>query len=111
LFRSRQSCAQLDDAKEFPKQRVIAVGSVKSVTTVGPTGDKANRAKFTQFVLNRAKSEPTHVRQFAHIALVLRFGEKQPQHLRAHFLKQHIQNRAFRLHGISVALTALSSQA
>lgn len=95
VFRPRKSRTQLDNALKFWKERMIAVRSVKSATTVRPAGNEANHAEFTQFVLNGAKSEAAHIHQFAYVALLLWRGEEQLEHLGAHFRKQHVQNRAF----------------
>jgi hypothetical protein len=79
---------------------MVLVRAIEPMVAVRPGGEKANGGKFTQFVLNGAESQPTHVGKLADVALLLWQLKKQLQQLRPHFWKQNIQNRAFRLgHG------------
>jgi hypothetical protein len=52
------------------------VRAIESMVAVGPGGQEANGGKPTQFVLNSAESQPTHVGEFAHVALLLRQVKK-----------------------------------
>jgi hypothetical protein len=49
---------------------MIAIRSVKSAATLGSISDKANRAEFTELILNCAEGKPAHVPQFENIALL-----------------------------------------
>jgi hypothetical protein len=69
---------------------MILVRAIESMVAVGPGGQQANGGKPTQFVLNSAESQPTHVGEFAHVALLLRQVKKQSQQLRPYFWKQNI---------------------
>ena len=77
---------------------------------VGPGHDQPECVELSQFVLDRVKGETTHVHQFAHVAMLLWFREKQPQKLGSHSGKQDIKNRLFRTQRGFVNLTALSRQ-
>jgi len=67
--------------------------------SVGPGHDKADCGELSQLILDRVKGESTHVHQFAHVAMLLWFREKQPQKLGSHSGKQDIKNRLFGTHG------------
>jgi len=78
---------------------VILVGAIETMISVGPGDDKADCGKLSQLILDRVKGESTHVHQFAHVALLRWFDEKQPQKLGSHPPKQDIENCLFRTHG------------
>ena len=89
---------------------MILVGAIETMVAVGPGDDKSDRVELSQLVLDRVKGETTHVHQFAHVAMLLWFREKQPQKLGSHSGKQDIKNRLFRTQRGFVNLTALSRQ-
>ena len=89
---------------------MILVGAIETMISVGPGDDKSDRVELSQLVLDRVKGETTHVHQLAHVAMLLRFREKQPQKLGSYPRKQDIKNRLFRTHCSFVNLTALSRQ-
>jgi len=69
------------------------------MVAVGPGHDEPDCGELSQLVLDRVKGETTHVHQFAHVALLRWFDEKQPQKLGSHPRKQDIENCLFRTHG------------
>ena len=75
------------------------VGAIETMIAVGPGDDKADCGELSQLILDRVKGESTHVHQFAHVALLRWFDEKQPQKLGSHPRKQDIENCLFRTHG------------
>ena len=75
------------------------VGAIETMIAVGPGDDKADCGELSQLILDRVKGESTHVHQFAHVALLRWFDEKQPQKLGSHPWKQDIENCLFRTHG------------
>ena len=91
--------AVLNNAEQGLEEWVIPVGAVETMVAVGPAHDKSDRVELSQFVLDRVKGETTHVHQFAHVAMLLWFREKQPQKLGSHPRKQDIENCLFRTHG------------
>jgi hypothetical protein len=89
--RSRQTTTGLNDCQEMRKKRMIAIGVVKAMISVRPTGDQAKRTQSRWFFLDGAQSEPTQRHQLSNIALALRVREKQAQDFGPHFWKQKIQ--------------------
>ena len=85
--------------KQGLEKRVILVGAIETMVTVGPGHDKPNCSELSQLILNRVKGEATHVHQLAHVAMLLWLDEKQPQKLGSHPRKQDIENCLFRTHG------------
>ena len=65
----------------------------------GPSHDEPDCGELSQLVLDRVKGETTHVHQFAHVALLRWFDEKQPQKLGSHPRKQDIESCLFRPQG------------
>ena len=100
----------MNNAEQGLEEWVIPVGAVETMVAVGPGDDKSDRVELSQLVLDRVKGETTHVHQFAHVAMLLWFREKQPQKLGSHSGKQDIKNRLFRTQRGFVNLTALSRQ-
>jgi hypothetical protein len=96
--------------KQGLEKRVILVGAIETMVAVRPGHDESDRVELSQLVLDRVEGETTHIHQFTHVAMLLRFREKQPQKLGSHPGKQDIKNRLFRTHGGFVNLTALSRQ-
>ena len=84
--------------KQGLEKRVISVGAIKTMVTVGPGHDEPECVELSHLVLDSVKGEPTHVHQLAHVAMLLWFREKQPQKLGSHSGKQDIKNRLFRTH-------------
>ena len=78
---------------------MILVGAIETMIAVGPGDDKADCGELSQLILDRVKGESTHVHQFAHVALLRWFDEKQPQKLGSHSRKQDIESCLFRTHG------------
>ena len=70
MFCAWKFFAELDDAKQLRIQRVITIGSIKTVIAVRPTSDETNRAELTKLVLHSMESEPAHARQLAHVTLL-----------------------------------------
>ena len=71
---------------------MILVGAIETMVSVGPGHDKADCGELSQLILDRVKGESTHVHQFAHVALLRWFDEKQPQKLGSHPRKQDIES-------------------
>jgi hypothetical protein len=84
--------------KQRLEKRVISVGAIKTMVTVGPGHDEPECVELSHLVLNSVKGEATHVHQLAHVAMLLWFREKQPQKLGSHSGKQDIKNLLFRTH-------------
>ena len=76
VFCPGKSCAYLNQANQLWEERMVLVRAIESMVAVGPGGQQANGGKPTQFVLNSAESQPTHVGEFAHVALLLRRVKK-----------------------------------
>ena len=78
---------------------MILVGAIETMIAVGPGDDKADCGELSQLILDRVKGESTHVHQFAHVALLRWFDEKQPQKLGSHPRKQDVESCLFRTQG------------
>ena len=78
---------------------MILVGAIETMVSVGPGHDKADCGEFSQLILDRVKGESTDVHQLAHVALLRRFDEEQPQKLGSHPRKQDIESCLFRTQG------------
>ena len=85
--------------KQRLEKRVISVGAIETMVAVGPGHDEPDCGELSQLILDRVKGESTHVHQFAHVALLRWFDEKQPQKLGSHPRKQDIESCLFRTHG------------
>jgi len=85
--------------KQGLEKRVILVGAIETMISVGPGHDKADCGELSQLILDRVKGESTHVHQLAHVALPRLFDEKQPQKLGSHPRKQNIESCLFRTQG------------
>ena len=85
--------------KQRLEKRVILVGAIETMISVGPGHDKADCGELSQLILDRVKGESTHVHQFAHVALLRWFDEKKPQKLGSHPRKQDIESCLFRPQG------------
>ena len=72
----REFYAGVNDAEQGLEEWVIPVGAVETMVAVGPGHDKPDCVELSQLVLDRVKSEATHVHQLAHVAMLLWFGEK-----------------------------------
>ena len=85
--------------KQGLEKRVILVGAIETMISVGPGHDEPECGELSQLVLDRVKGETTHVHQLAHVALLRWFDEKKPQKLGPHPRKQDIESCLFRPQG------------
>ena len=95
VFYAGKPWAFLDQAQEFGKERMIAIGIIEPVIAIGPVGDQLNSAELAKLVLHRAEGESAHPHQLAHIAFLSRGREKQSQDFGANSWKQDLEDFAF----------------
>ena len=60
-----------------PENRVIMIGSIKSVVLIRTTRNKLKRAELTKLVLNRAKRKSAKPHQLTNVAFFPRRQEKE----------------------------------
>src|SRR5580765_3432828 len=89
--RHRQLRGLDDELAQGHIERVLRIGSIKSMIAVGPAEQKAGLVKVSQFFLNGMERQETETRQLPHIQFLARVREQEPKDLRSNPRKQGLK--------------------